>query len=223
MFLGSPPAIVEAIEHEARSLRERGLGDAEICDHLFGTQRVPVIGCGGAPLHEGVLHSLARSGIIVYEGYGLSEAASVVAWNQPGAYRFGTVGRPPPHNQLRLAADGELLVQTPTLFAGYEGEDATSLLVRDGWLHTGDLAEIDPDGFLRIIGRKKNVVIFSTGRNLCPEHVEAIYRKHPLIENIAVFGDRREQLVAVVIPRNERGVPGELAAAMREVSHDSLA
>ncbi len=219
-----PPAIVESLEQEVAWFRSVDAHVLAMHRVLFDSDKAPVIACGGAPVSIAVLSSLEAAGIIVYEGYGLSEAASIVTWNRPGAYRLGTVGQPAPHVELRVAEDGELLVRTPTLFAGYDGQDATSLLVTaDGWLHTGDTVEIEDDGYVRILGRKKNVIIISTGRNVSPEWVEAVYRKHPIIDNIVVFGDSRAGLVAAVVPRDGHHDNDELTRALRSAASDTLA
>ncbi|WP_058045509.1 AMP-binding protein [Streptomyces roseifaciens] len=162
---------------------------------VFGTPRVPLVCCGGAPVDPGVLARLDAGGVPVHEGYGLSENSSVVSWNAPGARKVGTVGRALPHVRTKLAADGELLITGESLFAGYSRQDPSSCeLDPDGWLHTGDLAEIDADGYISIVGRKKNIIITAAGRNIAPEWVEARYRSLPGIRACAVFGDGLESL-----------------------------
>ncbi|MEV8480048.1 AMP-binding protein [Streptomyces sp. NPDC051173] len=162
---------------------------------VFGTVQVPLVCCGGAPVDPGVLARLDAGGVPVYEGYGLSENSSVVSWNSPGARKVGTVGRALPHVRTKLAADGELLITSDSLFAGYSRQDPSSCeLDPDHWLHTGDLAEIDVDGYISIIGRKKNIIITAAGRNIAPEWVEARYRSLPGIRACAVFGDGLESL-----------------------------
>lgn len=167
---------------------------------LFGQSEPPLLCCGGAPAHPETLSRLSGMGVPVYEGYGLSENSSVVCWNRPGACKPGSVGQPLPHVEVRRAPDGELLIRSPSLFAGYTQEDPTSCaLDPDGFLHTGDLAEIDADGFVTIVGRKKSVIITSAGRNVSPEWVEASYAALPFVRAVAVLGDRSDTLRALIL------------------------
>ncbi|MGW6912733.1 AMP-binding protein [Kitasatospora sp. NPDC054939] len=185
--LVAPPAVVTELEHAAGAA---ALAGEPVVPALFGTDRVPLICCGGAPSHPSTLTRLLDHGVPVYEGYGLSENSSVVSWNTPRAHRPGTVGRPLGHVRVRLGEDGELLVRSTSLFAGYTRDDPSSLVLdADGWLHTGDLAELDADGYLRITGRKKNVIITAAGRNVAPEWVEAQYARLPCVHAAVVFGD----------------------------------
>lgn len=162
---------------------------------IFGHDGPVFIACGGAPVPPEILQRLDAYGLTVHEGYGLSENSSVVSWNFPGAVRFGTVGRPLDHVHAELADDGELLIRSTSLFAGYTREDPSSVVVDDqGRLHTGDLAEIDADGYLRITGRKKNLVITAGGRNVAPEWVEARYRELGFVREAAVVADGLDQV-----------------------------
>ncbi|MGW1909907.1 AMP-binding protein [Streptomyces sp. NPDC002076] len=157
---------------------------------LFGHEGPVFIACGGAPVPPEVLTRLKEYGLPLYEGYGLSENSSVVAWNFPGNVRIGTVGKPLDHVEVKLAEDGELYVRSSSLFAGYTVEDPSSCAVdEDGWLHTGDLATIDDDGYIRIVGRKKNIIITAGGRNVSPEFVEAQYRQLPFVREAVVLAD----------------------------------
>ncbi|MTD57958.1 AMP-binding protein [Amycolatopsis pithecellobii] len=185
-----PPAAVSALS--------KAVSEGDLDGVLSGTR--PFLMAGGAPVNDEELHRLDAAGLRVHEGYGLSENSSVVAWNTPDDWRPGTVGKPLPHCTVRLSAAGELLVKSPTLFAGYTVEDPTSRPVdADGWLHTGDRAEIDADGFVRILGRLKNVIITSHGRNVSPEWVEGRLRGCPGVLDAVVFGDGLEHLVAVLV------------------------
>ena len=189
------PALVEAIARRAATLEP-----AERIEQLFGTPRLPLLAAGGGPVEVEVLVRLHQLGIEVFQGYGLSENSSVATWNFRGANRLGSVGQALPHVTLRLAADGELQLRSSSLFAGYTNEDPSSCAVdADGWLHTGDLARIDPEGFVSIIGRKKTMIITANGRNVSPEWLEAAYRQVQGVEQVIVFGDRQAFIGGVFI------------------------
>lgn len=191
-----PPAVVSALAKAADKAVSEG---GEPVRELFSGD-VPLLLAGGAPVAAAALESLAGHGIEVLEGYGLSENTSVVAWNRPGEAVPGTVGTPLPHCQVKIGADDELLVKSPSVFAGYTVQDPTSRPVdEDGWLHTGDRARIDDDGRLRILGRLKNMIITGLARNVSPEWVEGRLRSCPSVREAVVFGDGLEHLVAVVV------------------------
>ncbi|WP_169314345.1 AMP-binding protein [Streptomyces piniterrae] len=214
--LVATPALAEAMVDRAGSALA---GGRSLVEELFGGPDAPLVCCGGAPVDPLTLEKLDGHGVPVYEGYGLSENSSVVSWNTPGARRVGTVGRPLAHVQVRTAHDGELLVRSTSLFAGYKGGDDPSgcQVDADGWLHTGDLAEIE-DGFIRIKGRKKSVIITSAGRNVAPEWVEAQYRSVPAVRAVAVVGDGMPALHGLFLIDPEadaEDVRGQLEAVAR--------
>lgn len=183
-----PPAMVEALLASCHAVS----GEAALArsQRLFGCGLPPFIACGGAPTAPAVLAELATLGIHVFEGYGLSENSSVVAWNSPDCFKPGTVGKPLAHVSVRLAADGELLIKSSSMFDGYAGTDPSSCEVdAEGWLHTGDMAEMDAEGFLRVFGRKKNLIITANGRNVSPEWVESRYKSLDCVEQAVIFGD----------------------------------
>lgn len=161
------------------------------------------IAVGGAPVSEHLLSRAEALGLPVYEGYGLSEAASVVSVNRPGANKPGSVGKPLPHVELRFAADGEILVRG-SLFSGYLGEKPWN--PEDFW-PTGDIGSLDDEGFLHLGGRKKHLFITAFGRNVSPEWVERELAIEPAIAQACVFGEARPFNVAVIVPRQH--VPGE--------------
>jgi long-subunit acyl-CoA synthetase (AMP-forming) len=152
---------------------------------------------GGAPVSPRLLARARTLGLPVYEGYGLSECASVVALNVPGRNRPGSVGRPLPHVQLRFAADGEIEV-AGSLFQGYLGTRETP---RGAYWPTGDVGHLDESGFLHLTGRKKNMFITSFGRNVAPEWVERELTLSPAIAQATVFGEARPWNAAVIWPR----------------------
>jgi long-subunit acyl-CoA synthetase (AMP-forming) len=152
---------------------------------------------GGAPVAESLLQRADSLGLPVFEGYGLSEASSVVAVNSPTARRIGTVGHPLPHVQVQVATDGEILLKGH-LFNGYLGDPVTTA---DSFWPTGDLGHLDTDGFLHLTGRKKNIFITAFGRNVAPEWVERELLTQPSIAQVAVFGEAQPFNVAVIVPR----------------------
>ena len=153
---------------------------------------------GAAPLAEDLAHFWAAVGIRLTEGYGITEGG-VLTFNTPGRERFGSVGRPLPGVETRLADDGELLVRSPFSFSGYfEDDEATQAVLRDGWLHTGDIVRLDPDGLVYITGRKKEIIISSTGKNIFPGRIEALFRSYPLVSNVFLVGDDLPHLAALI-------------------------
>ncbi len=169
---------------------------------------------GGAPLAASLLRQAEHFGMPVYEGYGLSECASVVAVNQPTAHRLGSVGRPLPHVRLDFADDGEILVGG-ACFLGYLGETGG---ISGGPWHTGDLGYLDEQGYLHITGRKKHIFITSLGRNVAPEWVERELVLQTAIRQAAVFGEGRPWCVAVVVTSqgsDERQVAAAIATVNR--------
>ncbi|MFI9172196.1 AMP-binding protein [Streptomyces lincolnensis] len=211
-----PPAVVSALD---KAVAGRG-ADADL---VFGPGRRPFLMAGGAPVDAAALLRLDAAGLRVHEGYGLSENSSVVSWNTTAHWRPGTVGRPLPHCEVRLSAEGELLVRSTSLFAGYTVEDPTSRPVdEDGWLHTGDRAEIDPDGSVRILGRLKNVIITSHGRNVSPEWVEGRLRTCPAVVDAVLFGDGMEYLTALLVTTSA-AADGEAERQARAYAAERLA
>ncbi|MGE7388674.1 AMP-dependent synthetase/ligase [Streptomyces sp. NPDC004126] len=156
---------------------------------------------GGAPIAPATLDFLRACGIRVFEGYGMTESAGVISLNHPGAVRYGTVGRPVAGCEVRIAPDGEVLARGPMVFPGYHANpDATAgALDPDGWLRTGDLGELDADGFLTVTGRKKELIITSAGKNITPTEVEfAVQTASRLVSRAVLIGDRRPHPVALI-------------------------
>ena len=149
---------------------------------------------GGARVSPELLQAARSVGIPVYEGYGLSEAASVVAVNSPDAYKIGSVGKVLPHIDLRIEDDGEISIKTKQL----------------DWYKTGDIGRIDENGFLYIEGRKKNIYITSFGRNLSPEWLESLLTAHPAIAQAMVFGEGKPNATAIIVTRNPEAIPAAI-------------
>jgi long-chain acyl-CoA synthetase len=177
---------------------------------------------GGAPLGERLGHFFRGIGIPVLEGYGLTETAGAVTVNLPDAMRIGTVGRPVPGATVRVSDDGELLIAGDLVFRGYWGDEAATaeVLGEAGWLHTGDLGEIDEEGFVRVTGRRKEILVTSGGKNVAPAVLEDRIRAHPLVSQCMVVGDGRPYVAALVtldpdafaVWRSQRDKHGDLAA-----------
>jgi long-chain acyl-CoA synthetase len=156
---------------------------------------------GGAPLSQAIEEFFFAAGLLVCEGYGLTETSPMVSYNTPQAYKFGTVGRPIPGCQVKIAEDGEILVKSPSLTQGYYRKpDATAEAFSDGWFHTGDVGEFDAQGYLRITDRIKDLMITSGGKNVAPQRIETVYAKDHFIEQFITIGDRRKFISALVVP-----------------------
>jgi long-chain acyl-CoA synthetase len=155
---------------------------------------------GGAPLGARLGHFFRGIGVTVYEGYGLTETSAPSTVNQPDAIKIGTVGRPLPSVGIHIASDGEVLISGPHLFRGYwQNEAATKEAIDpEGWFHTGDLGELDADGFLSITGRKKEIIVTAGGKNVAPAVLEDTVRAHPLISQAMVVGDQQPFIACVV-------------------------
>jgi len=155
---------------------------------------------GGAPLGERLGHFYRGIGLTVLEGYGLTETTAALTANLPDATKIGTVGRPLPGTAVRVADDGELLFRGGQVFAGYWGnEEATAeTLERDGWFHTGDVGEVDDEGFVRITGRKKEILVTAGGKNVAPAVLEDRLRAHALVDQCIVVGDGQPFIGALV-------------------------
>jgi long-chain acyl-CoA synthetase len=163
---------------------------------------------GGAPLGERLGHFFRGIGVTVYEGYGLTETTAAAAVNHDDALRIGTVGRPLPGVAAAIADDGEILLRGGVVMRGYwKNEDATKEAIdSEGWFHTGDLGEIDSDGFLKITGRKKEILVTAGGKNVAPAVLEDRLRSHRLVSQCIVVGDQRP-FIAALITLDEEALP----------------
>jgi long-chain acyl-CoA synthetase len=187
---------------------------------LFGGRLLRAV-TGAAPIAKEILEFFYGCGVPVMEGYGMTETATGASVNTPAEHRFGTVGRPLPGVEARIADDGELLIKGGNVFQGYHGmEDASFGAIADGWLHTGDLGSIDSDGYVSIVGRKKDIIITAGGKNLTPANLENDLKRSPWISQAVMHGDRRPYPVVLVtldaetlVPWAEsRGLPTDLAS-----------
>jgi len=168
---------------------------------------------GGAPLGERLGHFYRGLGLNVLEGYGLTETTAPATVNRPGKRtKIGTVGLPLPGSGVRIAADGEVELTGIQVFGGYHGNQAaTDEAMNDGWFRTGDLGSLDDEGYLRITGRKKEIIVTAGGKNVAPAVLEDRIRAHPLISQVVVVGDQRPYIGAL-ITLDPEGVPGWLLA-----------
>lgn len=166
---------------------------------LFG-RRLRFAISGGAPLRRDLAEWFHAIGVLVLEGYGLTETTAATHVNRPSAFRFGSVGLPIPNVETRIASDGEVLVRGGNVMRGYfnRADDTHEAIDRDGWFHTGDLGAIDGEGFLTITGRKKDLIVTAGGKNISPANLESMLESDPWISQAAVFGDGKPYVVALV-------------------------
>jgi long-chain acyl-CoA synthetase len=160
---------------------------------------------GGAPLSKDIAEFFYALGLIVLEGYGLTETAPVLALNTFEALRFGTVGKILPGVEVMIAPDGEILAKGPNVMKGYYKKAAeTQDVFENGWFKTGDIGFIDADGFLTITDRKKDLIVTAGGKNIAPQPIENILKTNPYISNAVVVGDRRRFITALIVPNFEK-------------------
>lgn len=203
------PTVLPLVPRFMEKLRDVADGDAAAV--LGG--RCTAIVVGGAPHDKGLGDFYRDAGVAVYEGYGLTEVAGPATINGPGLVSLGTVGLPLAGVSVRIANDGEVLVSGDCVFAGYHrNPSATAAALADGWLRTGDIGELDGNGYLRITGRKKDLIITAGGKNVDATTLESRLRAHPLISNAMLVGDGRPFVACLVTldpaALDERGVTG---------------
>ncbi len=197
---------VNALEQQGKEpgmllARQHALADklvlSKIRDIFGGNLKLALT--GAAPIDPEIIRFFHAAGVPVLEAWGMTETSTGGTANLPGASKVGTVGRALPGVEVRIADDGELLVRGPNVFQGYyKNQEATDETIIDGWLHTGDLATIDDDGYVSITGRKKEIIITAGGKNITPINIEALVKRHPLVSQCVVVGDRKPYLVALI-------------------------
>ncbi|HEY9680816.1 MAG TPA: long-chain fatty acid--CoA ligase [Oculatellaceae cyanobacterium] len=181
-------------------------GELRVADRLVFSKirkrfggRLRIMVSGAAPLSQEVQSFFESLGFEMVEGYGLTETSAPIACNTPEANHHGTVGKPLPGVQVKIAADGEILAKGPTIFAGYyKNEEATKDALNDGWFYTGDIGEVDAEGFLHIKDRKKDIIITAGGKHIAPQYLENMFKGQGMVSNIVVYGDRRKYCTALI-------------------------
>ncbi len=196
--MSSVPRLYEKVLATVASLpaddRNRRLRD------IFGP-RVDWLGSGGAPLPIAVAQAFHDAGLLVLQGYGLTESSPVISFNRKAHYKLETVGQAIPGVEVRIAPDGEVLTHGPHVMKGYwKNPQATADTIKDGWLHTGDLGSLDAEGFLSITGRKKELLVLSNGKKVAPTQIEGLLLADALIDQVVVYGEGRSFLTALIVP-----------------------
>jgi long-subunit acyl-CoA synthetase (AMP-forming) len=221
---GGVPRVWEKLK---AALEASGAADAppEQLRARLGLDEAAWLGVGAAPTPVEVLEFFEARGMPIYEVWGMSETSCIGTTNRPGAVRFGSVGQPIEGMELWIADDGELLVRGPLVMAGYRNRpDLTAEAIdADGWLHTGDVARIDDDGFVWIVDRKKELIINAAGKNMSPANIEArLKASGPLIGQACVVGDRRPYNVALLVldPDTAAGLDPEDPAVVARVQEE---
>jgi long-chain acyl-CoA synthetase len=196
-YLNGVPYFFEKV---MRTLQDKGVADKPgALQGLLGG-RLKMCCAGGAALQDHVNEFWLKSGITLVQGYGLTESSPVISTGTIDAHRVGTVGKPIEGVEVKIAEDGEILTRGPHVMMGYwEMPEDTAQTIRDGWLHTGDLGCLE-DGFLKITGRKKELIVTAGGKNIAPTYIESLLTEDPLIIQAIVVGDARNYLTALIVP-----------------------
>jgi len=219
--------------------RRHGLAErlvfSKVREPFGGRLRMP--GSGGAPLSKEIIEFFDAVGIRIAEGYGLTECTTACSANTPDDYRFGSVGHPLPGADVRIAADGEIEMRSPTVFQGYfkDPEATAAVFTPDGWLRTGDIGELDADGFLHVTDRKKDILVTAGGKNVAPQNIENDLKTSKYVSQALVIGDKRPFVAALLTLDSveigrwaaENALDGDIAALsqderVRELLQDTV-
>ncbi len=194
----------------------------KILDRLGG--RVMYVFSGGAPLSSELAAFFIGAGVEILEGYGLTETSPVISANKPSERKIGTVGKIIKGVEVKIAPDGEILARGPNIMKGYfNNPEATAQAIdSEGWFHTGDIGEVDKDGFLKITDRKKDIIINAYGKNIAPQPLEALLKSSPYIGTPVLIGDRRKYLAALIVPNFEKLERDTASMGIRADSREAL-
>ena len=196
-FLNGVPYFFDKV---MRTLQEKGVADKRGALLALLGGRMKMCSAGGAALADHVNEFWIKSGIMLVQGYGLTESSPVITTGTQEEHRVGTVGKPIKGVEVKIAEDGEILTRGPHVMVGYWNKpEDTAETIRDGWLHTGDLGSLE-DGFLKITGRKKELIVTAGGKNIAPSYIEALLTEDPLIAQAVVVGDAKNYLTALIVP-----------------------
>jgi long-chain acyl-CoA synthetase len=206
LSLGKRAAKLDKENGRVDVMRKFYKGELRIADRLVFSKirkrfggRLRIMVSGAAPLAEEVQSFFETLGFSMVEGYGLTETSAPISCNTPEDNKRGTVGKPLPGLEVKIAADGEIMARGPSIFAGYyKNPDATKETLADGWLMTGDIGEIDDAGYLHIKDRKKDIIITAGGKHIAPQYIENMFKGEGLVSNILVYGDRRKFITALI-------------------------
>jgi long-chain acyl-CoA synthetase len=236
----APPELIAKATEVGRTVRELEHAGAPIPDELqaafdqfdeqlFSRVRAAFGGrlreavTGAAPIAKEILEFFYAAGVPVMEGYGMTETSTTATGMRPGEHRFGSVGKPHPGVEIKIADDGEVLLKGANIFRGYyKNNDASFGAVIDGWLHTGDLGRLDEDGFLYITGRKKDIIITAGGKNLTPANLENDLKQTRYVSQAVMHGDRRPFPSMLITLDEEEIVPWARSQGIEDVSIASL-
>jgi len=219
-----------AYEERGRPLPAALARKAKIADKLVFSKIRHALGnrfrfavSGGAPLARELAEFFIGAGVMIYEGYGLTETSPVIAVNGPHAWRLGTVGRPLAGVEVRIAPDGEILSRGPHIMKGYFNKPRATAEAIDseGWFHTGDIGHLDEDGFLAITDRKKDLIVLAGGKNVAPQPIESELKGSPFVGVPIVLGDRHKFVAALLVPNFDR-LREHVASANLQVNWEAL-